>query len=63
MPEGIPKTEEEREETHQELFGESAPKERAGTGDVRNTLIEKYKWEIFLYIIAIIGIICVLFLV
>ena len=62
MPEGIPKTEAEREETHQEIFGESAPKERFGFGNIRNLVLQEKLWEIILYIFGIIALIYVLFL-
>ena len=39
MPEGVPKTEGERKETHKELYGtEDIPKERGGYGDVREKI-------------------------
>jgi len=48
MPEGVPKTDEEREETHQELFGtKDIPEERGGYGDVRAKINKETSKKIF----------------
>ena len=62
MPEGIPKTDEEREETHQEIFDESAPEQRGGFGDIRNLILQEKTWEIILYLAGVIALVYVLFL-
>ena len=48
MPYGVPKTEEERKETHKEVFGtEEVPEERGGYGDVRAKINEEASKKIF----------------
>ena len=62
MPEGIPKTDEEREKTHQELFNEGAPEQRAGFGNIRNLVLQEKTWEKILYVIGAIALLYVFFL-
>ena len=48
MPYGVPKTTEERKETHKELYGtEEIPEERGGYGDVRAKIEKEASKKIF----------------
>jgi hypothetical protein len=60
MPEGMPKTEEERKETHKEIYGTEDIPKRRGFGDVRKKLSWGNRAEHILDVVLIIVLVCLL---